>query len=321
MKIKIINDLNIKKQARELGVDIWHTPAFLFIVMGMITIIAIMATYLVAQSYASPEILVISESVVVITIFAVGNSVISSIEQIARLNKMKSEFLGIASHQLRTPLSAIKWQTEIILSRSLGSLTVKQKRELVNIQHLSERMTKIVNDLLDVVKIDQGKLILKKEKVDMARVVREAVRDVELLAKKKKIKIIFNTMKSKLFWAIADFGKLRIAVENLVVNSIKYSKEGGKVELQILEEAGNIIVGVRDYGMGIPNSQHRQVFDKFFRSDNAAKYQTEGAGLGLYITKNIINQSGGRIWFESEENVGTNFKLSLPAANPPRKKV
>lgn len=315
MGIKIINDFNIRKQARELGVDIWHAPGFLFIVMGVVTIIAIMATYLVAQSYSNLEILVISESVVVITIFSVGNSVISSIEQIARLNKMKSEFLGIASHQLRTPLSAIKWQIEIILSRSLESLTARQKREIVNIQRLSERMTKIVNDLLDVVKIDQGKLISKKEKVDVAKAVRETVRGVELLAKAKKIKVIFKAEKAKSFWAIADFDKLKIVIENLIVNSIKYSKEKGKVEVQVLEEAGNIIVGVKDYGMGIPDSQHRQVFDKFFRSDNAAKYQTEGAGLGLYIAKNIIKQSEGKIWFESKENVGTNFKLSLPKAS------
>lgn len=316
MKIKIINDLNIRKQARELGVNVWHTPGFLFIMMGVITVIAMTATYLVAQSYSSPEVLIISESVVVITIFAVGSSVISSVEQIARLNKIKSEFLGIASHQLRTPLSAIKWQVEVFLSRSLESLTVKQKRELINIQNLSERMTRIVNDLLDVLKIDQGNLILNKKKFEMVKISREVAKGVEPLAKAQKIKVALNTER-KSFWVVADPDKLKIVIENLITNAIKYSRENGKVEVRIWQEKGRVIVGVKDYGLGIPEHQHRQVFDKFFRSDNVAKYQTEGAGLGLYIAKNIVEQSGGKIWFESRENVGTDFKFSLPVEFSP----
>jgi signal transduction histidine kinase len=314
----IENDFNLKKQARDLGVSVWKTPSFLFIVMGAIIIIAMTATYFVSQKYDQPEILVGAESLVVAIIFIIGNSIIRQVEEIAKLNKLKTEFVSVASHQLRTPLSAIRWEAELMLTKLNKGLNEKQKKSIESMNLLATRMTRLVNDLLDVTRIDQGRLMLKKEKVNMVELAGEVVTELLSLVKEKNLKIAFkNNSKSKInnnksLNVLSDRERLKLVMENLFSNSIKYTKSGGKIEIDVDKSRGFIIFSICDNGVGIPKEQQAQVFSKFFRSDNVVKYQTEGTGLGLYIAKNIIEQSGGRIWFQSREDTGSVFNFSLP---------
>jgi len=311
MKIKIINDLNIKKQAEELAVDIWHTPSFLFIVMGVITAVIMITNYYISVNQNRPEVLVISESIIVITIFIIGNSIIESVEQVAKLNKMKSEFVSVASHQLRSPLSAIRWETELLQSKFGEGLTPRQQEAVQTIRSLSGRMVRLVNDLLDVAKIDQGRLALKKERVDLAKIVEETINQCYAQARAHNVDIIFNR-KKQVPTIIGDNDRLKLVVENLLTNGIKYTVGKGRVEIGVYEINNYLVFNIKDNGVGIPKSQQKRIFNKFFRSDNIVKHQTEGTGLGLYIAKNIVEQSGGRIWFESREGVGTVFSFSLP---------
>ncbi|HCP08317.1 MAG TPA: hypothetical protein DIT25_00750 [Candidatus Moranbacteria bacterium] len=308
--MKIVNDLNFKKQAHDLGISVWRTPSFLFMMMGLITIIAMAATYFLSRNYDDPAILVIAESVVVIAIFSIGNSIIREVEQIARVNKMKTEFVFVASHQLRTPLSAIRWETELMLSKRREGLNEKQKEGLENIAQLSERMSRLVGDLLDVARIDQGKLMLKKEKINPVRIISDIVKSLSSLIGAKDIRIIFDDKKE--FFVDGDAEKLRLAIENLLSNAVKYTFNHGKIEIKSEKIKDFLVISIKDNGVGIPESQQKMVFNKFFRSDNVVKYQTEGTGLGLYIAKNIIEQSGGKIWFQSKEDVGTIFSFSMP---------
>jgi len=317
--MKIINDLNFKKQAKELGISVWKTPSFLFLLMGIITVVAMTSVYYVSSFSDSPEALVIAESIVVITIFSIGNSIISEVDRIARLNKMKSEFVSVASHQLRTPLSAIRWETELLMTKLGKGLDEKQKNGIETINFLAIRMTRLVSDLLDVARIDQGRLILKKSCFDLEKVVQETVHSLVLLAKGKNISIVFKNNSTPVI-VVGDVEKLRLAIENLISNAIKYTDGRGKVEVSVRKKNGFVIFNSKDNGVGIPEEQQSQVFNKFFRSDNAVKYQTEGTGLGLYIAKNIIEQSGGKIWFRSREGVGSIFSFSLPLCSPARAK-
>ena len=317
--MKIINDLNFKKQAKELGISVWKTPSFLFLLMGIITVVAMTSVYYVSSFSDSPEALVIAESIVVITIFSIGNSIISEVDRIARLNKMKSEFVSVASHQLRTPLSAIRWETELLMTKLGKGLDEKQKNGIEAINLLAIRMTRLVSDLLDVARIDQGRLILKKSCFDLEKVVQETVHSLVLLAKGKNISIVFKNNSTPVI-VVGDVEKLRLAIENLISNAIKYTDGRGKVEVSVRKKNGFVIFNSKDNGVGIPEEQQSQVFNKFFRSDNAVKYQTEGTGLGLYIAKNIIEQSGGKIWFRSREGVGSIFSFSLPLCSPARAK-
>jgi len=309
--MEFINDLDLKKQAKDLGIKFWQTPGFLFMGMGLIAIIVMAANFFISRHYYSPEVLIISECLVVALILIIGNSIIKIVEQFARINKMKSEFVSIASHQLRTPLSAIKWETELILTKLNKGLKEKQIKNIRNISDLSERMIRLVNDLLDVARIDQGRLVLKKEAVDISQMIEEVIQENTPLIKGKNIKMIYSNGK-KIPLAYTDPVRTKLVIENLLGNSMKYTMNGGKIEIKLTRKNGHLIFSIRDNGVGIPTEQQQHVFEKFFRSDNIVKHQTEGTGLGLYIAKNIVEQLGGRIWFESIENVGSVFNFSLP---------
>lgn len=313
--MKIVNDLNLKKQANELGVNIWQTPTFLFICMGVINVTAMTATYFIAKNYDNPEVLVLSESFVSAVIFFFGGMIVKGVEQIAKLNKAKSEFIALASHQLRTPLSAICWETEILNSKHNKGLSKRQLQGIENISVLTKRMTRLVSDLLDVAKIDQARLNLKKERLDLVKIVDEIKDSLATLIKNNGIILKINIKgHKKEAIVLGDSEKIKLAVENLISNSIKYSRKHGKVEILLKKNNAFWVFSIKDNGIGIPKNQQKQVFSKFFRSYNTSRYQAEGTGLGLYIAKNIVEKSGGKIWFKSEENIGSIFNFSLPMA-------
>ena len=309
--MQFVNELNLKKQAEELGVKVWQTPGFLFIVLGIATVLTMTGTYLVSKNYDSPELVIILESLVVIIILTVGNSVIRLIDQIIRLDKMKSEFVSVASHQLRTPLSAIKWETELTLSKLKKGLNKKQLRNIENIDSLTARMIRLVNDLLDVARIEQKRLILRKEPVDLCKILGEVVEEIALVARARNVEIVLNFAKD-IPKITSDPGRLKMVMDNLINNAIKYTTNRGKIEIKLVKKNNELVFSVKDNGVGIPEEQQNRVFEKFFRSDNIVKYQTEGTGLGLYISKNIIEQLEGRIWFQSVEGLGSIFGFSLP---------
>ncbi len=295
-----------------MGVNFWQTPGFLFIMLGVIAVVIMTATFYISKNYDSPELLVLAESFVVIVILVIGNLVIKMVEQIIKLNKMKSEFVSVASHQLRTPLSAIRWETELLLSKfRKESVSGKQRQSIENINTLSGKMTRLINDLLDVARIDQGRLIIKKMPVNVVAIIDEALIGVSAVTKTRNIELIFKD-KKKIPLIFGDPEKLRMVIENLLDNSIKYSTNYGKIEIKLSKKGDFVTFNIKDNGVGIPLEQHSRVFDKFFRSDNIVKYQTEGTGLGLYIAKNIVEQLGGRIWFNSVEGLGSIFNFSVP---------
>lgn len=313
MRLKIINDFDIQKQARELGVSVWQTPSFLFFVMGIVIIIAMTAVYSISKYYDSPEILIMTESGVVISLFIVGNFIIRNIEIMAISNKVKSEFVSVASHQLKTPLSEVSWKLELLMAKYSQGLTEKQHEILDSVNKSNDKMKRLVNDLLDVARIEQSNFYLGSESVDLNKIVEEAAVDYRDLARAKGVEIEVSTDRFLPSFQ-GDQRKLELMVGNLVSNAVKYMNKKGKVRIvsNFNPSKKQVQVCVEDNGVGIPDSQQKKIFEKFFRSDNVVKYQTEGTGLGLYIAKNIADKSGGDLWFESKENVGSKFCFILP---------
>jgi len=306
----IINDLNIKKQAEDLEVSVWQTPGFLFSVMGIIIMVAMALVYFVSSHYDSPEILVISETTIVIIILAIGGSLIKNIETFTETNKMKSEFISIASHQLKTPLSEIKWGTELFLSRHKKDAGKDFLDFVEKISESNSKMIKLVNNLLNITRISQKKFSLKKEQFDILEILSKAVRENKILAKTKNVKIsLIDATKNNSF-AIGDRRGIKAVVDNLLSNAIKFTREG-IIKININRKKNKIIVCVKDSGVGIPKNEQKRVFQKFFRGSNEARYKTEGTGLGLYLAKNIVEQCGGKMWFKSKEGEGSTFCFSL----------
>lgn len=235
------------------------------------------------------------------------------------IDKMKTEFVSVASHQLRTPLTAISWFVERLRKGKVGKLTKKQKEYFNDIYQSTQRMIKLVNELLNVSRLETGALIVEPVPTKIVAIVQDVLRGVDPLAKKKQCKLTF--IKPKSFPNIPlDEPLIRQVIHNLLTNAINYSARGkGQVVIKLTKESDNCILSVADNGIGIPKKQHKRIFEKFFRADNAQKLETEGSGLGLYISKMIIKSSEGKIWFQSEEGKGTKFYVSIPLSGMKKK--
>ena len=227
------------------------------------------------------------------------------------MERMKSEFVTIAAHQLRTPLSAVKWTLRLILDRDLGPISDEQEEILKKGYQSNERMINLVNDLLNVARIEEGRYIYGFKLIQFGDFIAETLDAFGPLLKMKNIALKFEKPKESVE-VLVDKEKMRLVVQNLIENAINYSPAGSTVTISLKSDKMNLTLAVEDRGMGIPKAQQGRVFGKFFRGDNAVKMETEGTGLGLFLTKNIVERHGGKIWFETEENRGSTFYFTLP---------
>jgi PAS domain S-box-containing protein len=229
------------------------------------------------------------------------------------VEKMKSEFVSMTSHQLKTPLGEIKWVSELLLGDKKEKHSEREIKFVKDIHLANERMLKLIADLLDVSHIETGKnFVIEKKETDMVKLVDEVLADNNHLAEAKNISIVkCQGAPQKLLLKI-DSDKIKHVFNNLISNAIKYSKENGNVSIGCEEKKNEIVFIIKDDGIGIPKAQQSRIFEKFFRADNALAQKAEGTGLGLYIAKAIVEAHKGKIWLESEENKGTAFYFSLP---------
>lgn len=238
--------------------------------------------------------------------------VFRDITQEKEIERVKTEFVSIASHQLRTPLSTINWYSEILLSGDAGDLTSYQKEYLNEIYKGNKRMIDLVNALLNVSRLEVGAFIVETKEMNLSEVVKEVLNELKPQIQAKNIVVEENYDKA-MPPVYADFSLVKVILQNLITNSIKYTPQGGKVQIEIAPKANKtFIITVGDTGIGIPKEQQPKIFTKLFRADNARETDPDGTGLGLYIIKSIIDQTSGKIWFESEEGKGTRFYISAP---------
>ena len=232
------------------------------------------------------------------------------------VDKMKTEFVSVASHQLRTPLTAIRWYVEEIYNEEIGQINKDQKDYLKQVLDSNERMIRLVNDLLNVSRLESGRITIEPIPTDLAKLIEGVVTESDIMAKARNCKLIFIKPKEKLPLIKIDPSLIRQVINNLVSNAVKYSKTGGtkcQVRVELAKKGKNAMISVEDNGIGIPKNLQHRVFEKFFRADNAIKLETQGTGLGLYISKTIIEASGGQIKFKSSQE-GTTLTFTLPLA-------
>ncbi len=240
------------------------------------------------------------------------------ITELKRIDKAKSEFVSLASHQLRTPLTAIKWYSEMLLSGDAGKVGKKQKQYLNEIHVGNERMVELVNALLNVSRIELGTLGILPEPADLRKISRSVLEEAKPLILEKKLKVSEEYEKGLPMVAV-DSKILQIIFQNLVSNALKYTPKGGRVSVGIKKQKSDAVFTVTDSGYGVPKAEQAQLFTKFFRASNIREKDPNGTGLGLYIVKSVVEDFGGKIWFVSEENKGTTFYVSIPLTGMKKK--
>ena len=227
------------------------------------------------------------------------------------VDKLKSQFITIAAHQLRTPLSAVKWAISLVIDEELGKINEKQKEMLFKGFRSNERVINLINDMLYVSRIEEGKFGYSFEYHDFNELLDKALKEFQYKIKEKKITFIINKEKEKLK-VYADKEKMLLVLKNLIKNSVEYTPESGKIIINIKKEEKILEFTIKDNGVGIPKEDQDKIFSKFFRAQNVLRIQTEGSGLGLFISRNIIEKHGGKLSYQSEEGIGSEFKFTLP---------
>lgn len=222
-----------------------------------------------------------------------------------------TEVVSVVSHQLKTPLSAIKGYLEVLLSEDLGELNEKQEEYLKDVLENTRQMIGLIIDLLDVTRIEADKVEFNPQSINLANIVKESLKDFNLLARAKNCKLSL-TISNNLPPLNIDPIKIKQVIDNIISNAILYNKRKGKVEISLSKKGKNIIFCCKDTGIGISEEEKNKIFTKFYRSEQAVSLTTRGSGLGLFISKAIIEKNKGKIWFNSEKEKGTTFCFSLP---------
>lgn len=228
------------------------------------------------------------------------------------IDRMKSEFISLASHQLRTPLSAIKTYSHMIIDGYMGEITPAQKKSLRTIIGATNRMNELISTLLNITRIESGTISVSPKLVHVDKIAEEVLKELSLMAADKDITVTLTKKGAAKCTAKTDTLILKEIISNLVSNAIKYTPEEGSVQLTVKSQAKDILVSVTDTGWGIPKPAQEQIFSKFFRAHNIVKRETTGTGLGLYLVKGLLDRLGGSIWFKSDEGKGTTFYFTIP---------
>lgn len=232
--------------------------------------------------------------------------------ELRELDKRKSEFLSIAAHQLRTPLSGLKWALNMLIQGEFGPLSNEQKVLLMKSYEANERLIRLVNEMLHATRIDTGTLSLQKTSTQLLDLLDNVLYEVMPSASKAQVSVRFD-QREALPPAMVDPERMRAVFQNLLENAIKYSKPGGEIRISARRIGHKVQFSISDDGIGIPVKEQGRIFTRFFRAENAKKVDPNGTGLGLYIVKNVIDMHGGSTWLESTEGKGTTFHFALDA--------
>lgn len=235
-------------------------------------------------------------------------------EKLKKINSVKSDLISISAHELRTSLSALRWILKMFTDKDLGKITSEQELFIERAVESSDRMIDLVNNLLTFNHSEDLEIPFDFKPLDIINIIEQTIFEFSGEAHKKDIELIFLKPNAKLPNINADKKMIRVVFQNLIENAIKYSDNDDKifVSLKQNEKENTIEVSIRDTGIGIDDEDHNKIFHKFFRAQNAIKKDPLGSGLGLFTTQNIINHHKGKIWFESNSDIGTTFFVALP---------
>ena len=318
--LSIVSKLNPLAECRQLGWKLWQCPPFLFLLMGLITVVSMVATYILASRYVEePELAALIVIFITILFLIIGGAIITGFNKIAETNRLKSDFISLVSHQLRSPLSIFKWTVDVLerqINPAGGQNEENNYNFLQTLHATTENMISLVNSLLEVSRIEARTFILRKETFSLVELVRGILDNFRKYAEASNIRLEL-VEEPGLPLLTADRERIGIAAQNFIDNAIRYTVKSGTIKVSITKNNSYLRVLVGDEGIGIPKHLQKRIFEKFFRVGNLNKTdkQTHGTGIGLYITKEIVEASGGKVGFDSVEGRGSTFWFTLPITN------
>lgn len=227
------------------------------------------------------------------------------------IDRMKSEFISLASHQLRTPLSTIQTYAHMMDEDYMGDMNADQRRALHTIITATNTMNELIGMLLNIARIESGSIAVNSKRLNASSIVQDVSKQLSLNASSKNITLKFHPPEQAV-WLQADILILKEILLNLIGNAIKYTPPDGEVTVKVAARPNDVLFTIKDTGIGIPQQAQEKIFSKFFRAQNVVRQETTGTGLGLYVVKGLVSTLHGRVWFKSEENKGTTFYVSLP---------
>lgn len=231
-------------------------------------------------------------------------------QKLRELDQAKDEFISMASHQLRTPLTSVKGYVSMVLEGDGGKVNQDQKKLLDQAFVSSQRMVYLIADLLNVSRLRTGKFVIEPIVANLAEMIEGEVSQLTETAKQRKLELIYNKPKS-FPDLMLDETKIRQVIMNFVDNAIYYTPAGGKIEINLADKGSSVEFTVKDNGIGVPKEKQHKLFSKFYRADNAKKARPDGTGLGLFMAKKVVIAQGGAIIFHSEEGKGSTFGFSF----------
>ncbi|MBM2820869.1 MAG: multi-sensor signal transduction histidine kinase [Candidatus Berkelbacteria bacterium] len=229
------------------------------------------------------------------------------------VEQMKQELISIATHELRTPITGVKGYLDMILGGDAGELNPDMKEMVTEVAKITQRLADLVDDLLNIGRIEQGRIEFRPVPTDLSKIIQEVIDELQIQAKDKKL--ILSYEKKTIPQVKADPERTRQVLINLIGNSIKYTEQGS-VTVSSDTKDKEVVVQVKDTGLGISKEGQKKLFEKFYRVRTEKTRQVTGTGLGLWITKQLVEKQGGKIWVESEEGKGSDFSFSLPRPVP-----
>ncbi len=288
-------------------------------IMGIMNIAAILSTYVIAQKYTSPELVIFIVAGLSIFLFAVSFTIIGAFEQVVfarqkeaahhrELLALKDQFVFVAAHELRSPANAIKWALET-LELHKSPFLEKEADVFKVLAKSSEKLLVLVKDLLEVSRIEAKTISIRMESVDLQKIVDESLKSLTSYAEKLGIELK-NIVSRQLPPVYADVSRLKEVLDNLVTNAIKYNRENGMVTVSAEKEGNGMTLRISDEGNGIAPDDRPHIFEKFWRSVDA--HNIEGTGLGLFIVQKLVTLMHGRVYFKTEKDIGTTFSVYLP---------
>src|SRR3989344_5812219 len=319
--------MNVVQECRKYGTLLWQCPQFLFLMMGLLIIVSVIASFAIGRQYiADPQITVLLILALTGALMSIAFIITRSFEQLAEANRLKTEFISIVSHQLRSPLTNLKWGLDFLM----GEGAARNQQETSYFHILKEnigRMHELVNDLLTVSRVEQGTFPFQEKEFELEEVIKQVLVEFQSASHASNIEIKVERKGSPKLYN--DPSIVRHALGNLLDNAIRYAWKDGeavpkedrrenRIVIRYFPEGQNVRVEVEDNGVGIPAHDQKYIFQKFFRSSNAVRRQTEGSGLGLFIVKSLLEKTGGGIGFHSTEDKGSTFWFTLPLSSKAR---